>query len=277
MPEAKQSFGYPDFLAIESPPPPPRNHSQSSEKMTIAKSEQRRRSFATLNPSEKVQSIDITKKAGRVVLRDASFFRKTTSASPNSHGKQSGSVKTPRSPGSYRSFHEALLAKVKGKEREESGEFTADTHREEPYEYMKYKKPLPGMASHAVRKYKLVQRTQSANVSPSATPRKHAPKDLINLLKQALDNDSVIHSKSHAVAVVKQLQLTPQGSPSPQRPRKVLTRSQAMGTMVTAKTRNAFVIQPTAESAPTPDLENRPKSRAERVWQWKGKNGRIVS
>jgi hypothetical protein len=138
---------------------------------------------------------------------------------------------------------------------------------------MKYRKPEPGTVSHFTVNYKLVKKAKSSNTSPVTSPRKHAPKGLMNLLKQAIDIDAGSRSGTRTGAVVKQLQLNPQSN-LPQQPRKVLTRSQAMATMVSARPRNAFVIQPTF--SPSEEV-TKPKSRAERQWQWKGKHGRSSS
>lgn len=279
MPQQAQehSFRFQDFLALESPPLQPRTHVESKDRALFTKPEQRRRSFAHAGSPEKVQTIDITKRSGRVMLTSAvrTFSKSPTQASPQSPESHSPRKSSPGSPGSYRSFHTALLAKLKTQQTPAPIEFTADTNREEPYEFMKYKRPEPGCTSHSTVHYKLMKKIKSANLSPATSPRKHAPKDLMNLLKQAIDNDSGLRSGSRAGAVVKQLQLNPQSTAS-HMPRKVLTRSQVMATMVSARPRNAFVIQPTL---PTPSSEatSMLKSRAERQWKWKGKHGRSSS
>ena len=280
MPQQAQehSFRFQDFLALESPPLQARTHAESKDRAMFAKPELRRRSIAHAAGPEKVQTIDITKRSGRVMLKSAVRTiskSPTTSGTPQSPKSQSPSKSSPGSPGSYRSFHTALLAKLKTQQTPVPMEFTADTNREEPYEYMKYKRPEPGCVSHFTVNYKLMKKTKSANLSPATSPRKQAPKDLMNLLKQAIDSDSVLRPGSRASAMVKQMQLNPK-SPVSQQPRKVLTRSQAMATMVSARPRNAFVIQPTLPT-PCSDATSNSKSRAERQWQWKGKHGRSSS
>ena len=276
MPQQPQehSFRFQDFLAIESPPLHSRTHVESKDRALAAKPDLRRRSLAQAVP-EKVQSIDITKRSGRVMISTSRFSKSpTSSASPNARSPNTSTCqRSPGSPGSYRSFHTTLLTKLKSQQTSAPMEFTADTNREEPYEYMKYRKPEPGTVSHFTINYKLVKKAKSTDTSPTISPRKHAPKDLMNLLKQAINIDPGAHSATRTTAVVKQLQLNPQPN-LPQQPRKVLTRSQAMATMVSARPRNAFIIQPTL---PPSEEATKSKSRAERQWQWKGKHGRSSS